>query len=87
MARMATKLVSARMMVRNAATALDHAHPDHVTLCCMAKLHATETCFEVSPRFLRDIGKVFLSFTPTQTKTKIHAVHVDSLVPYLFYVS
>ena len=44
---MATKLVASRMMIRNAAVALGEQHRDHVTLCSMAKLYATEACFEV----------------------------------------
>jgi len=47
---MATKLVAARMMVRNAAKALDSGHGDLVTLCSMAKLFATDNCFDVSPK-------------------------------------
>ena len=35
-------------MVRNAARALDSQHPDTVQLCSMAKLFATDNCFEVS---------------------------------------
>ena len=44
---MATKLVTSRLIIRNAAQALSDEHPDHVTLCSMAKLYGTETCFEV----------------------------------------
>merc|ERR1719315_495726 len=35
------------LMVRNAARALDSGHPDTVQLCSMAKLFATDNCFEV----------------------------------------
>lgn len=48
LARMATQLVASRAMVRNAARALDTNHPDTVQLCSMAKLFATDNCFEVS---------------------------------------
>ena len=34
-------------MVRNAAIALDAKAPNHVELCAMAKLFATETCTKV----------------------------------------
>jgi len=47
LARMATQLVASRSMVRNAARALDSGHPDTVQLCSMAKLFATDNCFEV----------------------------------------
>ena len=45
---MATELVASRMLVRNAAIALENKHPDTVALCSMAKYFATETCFNVS---------------------------------------
>ncbi len=48
LAQMATKLAASRMMVRNAAKALDSGHEDLVTLCAMAKLFATDNCFDVS---------------------------------------
>lgn len=44
---MATKLVASRMMIRNAAIALETGHESCVVLCSMAKLYATEACFEV----------------------------------------
>ena len=47
LAMMATKLVASRSMVRNAALALDSGHQDTVQLCSMAKLFATDNCFEV----------------------------------------
>jgi len=47
LAIMATKLVASRSMVRNAALALDSGHQDTVQLCSMAKLFATDNCFEV----------------------------------------
>ena len=47
-AQMATKLVASRSLVRNAAQALDQGHPDVVNLCAMAKLFATDNCFDVS---------------------------------------
>merc|ERR1712203_958678 len=46
-AQMATKLVASRSLVRNAAKALDDGHPDVVNLCAMAKLFATDNCFEI----------------------------------------
>eukprot|EP00088_Acartia_fossae_P004068 TRINITY_DN1173_c0_g1_i4.p1 TRINITY_DN1173_c0_g1~~TRINITY_DN1173_c0_g1_i4.p1 ORF type:complete len:325 (+),score=55.05 TRINITY_DN1173_c0_g1_i4:110-976(+) len=47
LAQMGTKLVASRAMVRNAARALDAKHADTVSLCSMAKLFATENCFEI----------------------------------------
>ena len=51
-AQMATRLVASRAMVRNAARALDSGHSDTVQLCSMAKLFATDTCFDVSYLFV-----------------------------------
>lgn len=45
---MVTKLVASRLLVRKAASALDQNAPDTVTLCSMAKLFATDACFDVS---------------------------------------
>lgn len=47
LAQMATKLVASRSLVRNAARALDSSHPDTVQLCSMAKLFATDNCFDI----------------------------------------
>ena len=63
LAQMATKLVASRAMVRNAARALDSGHCDTVALCSMAKLFATENCFEVqwknSLKFPKWEGTIF----------------------------
>ena len=45
---MFTKLVASRLMVRKAAVSLDLHASDTVTLCAMAKVFATDTCFDVS---------------------------------------
>ncbi|XP_053649808.1 isobutyryl-CoA dehydrogenase, mitochondrial [Cherax quadricarinatus] len=47
LAEMSTELVASRLLVRNAATALQDDHPDAVTLCSMAKYYATEKCFNI----------------------------------------
>jgi len=56
LARMATQVVASRSMVRNAARALDSQHPDTVQLCSMAKLFATDNCFEVVNQALQMHG-------------------------------
>jgi len=56
LARMATNLVASRSMVRNAARALDTNHPDTVQLCSMAKLFATDNCFEIVNQALQMHG-------------------------------
>jgi len=45
---MATNLVASRVMVRTAAKALDDVAPNAVALCSMAKLFATDACFQVN---------------------------------------
>lgn len=48
LAEMATRLVASRLLVRQAAVALQENRPDAVSLCSMAKLFATDECFAVS---------------------------------------
>uniref|UniRef100_H2YH54 Acyl-CoA dehydrogenase/oxidase C-terminal domain-containing protein n=1 Tax=Ciona savignyi TaxID=51511 RepID=H2YH54_CIOSA len=47
MADMATSVVTSRLIVRQAARALDQRLPSASALCAMAKLHATDSCFNV----------------------------------------
>ena len=62
-AQMATKLVASRALVRNAANALDSNHPNVASLAAMAKLFATDNCFEVSN---------YLGFNLDQLGTYLH---------------
>ena len=45
---MATKLVASRLLLREAAVALQESRSDAVSLCSMAKLFVTDECFNVS---------------------------------------
>lgn len=47
LADMTTSLVAARLMVRSAAAALDASSEDVVDKCAMAKLFATDHCFNI----------------------------------------
>jgi alkylation response protein AidB-like acyl-CoA dehydrogenase len=47
-ADMATELEASRLMVRNAAAALDNRDPNATKLCAMAKRFATDACFTVA---------------------------------------
>ncbi|KAI9209174.1 acyl-coenzyme A dehydrogenase family, member 8 [Polychytrium aggregatum] len=47
LAEMAIALNSSRLMVRNAASMLDAKAPDAAAHCAMAKVHATDECFNV----------------------------------------
>ncbi|KAM4627126.1 isobutyryl-CoA dehydrogenase, mitochondrial isoform 2-T2 [Polymixia lowei] len=56
LAEMATKLVASRLLVRQAATALQENRPDAVSLCAMAKLFATDECFNICNQALQMHG-------------------------------
>lgn len=56
LAEMATQLVTARLIVRYAAQALQEGHSDAATLCAMAKLYATDECFKVCNQALQMHG-------------------------------
>lgn len=56
MAEMATDLVSSRLLVRHAAQALDCGAPNAVPLCSMAKLSATDKCFDICNQSLQFHG-------------------------------
>ncbi|XP_053729151.1 isobutyryl-CoA dehydrogenase, mitochondrial [Synchiropus splendidus] len=56
LAEMATKLVASRLLVREAATALQENRPDAVALCSMAKLFATDECFNICNQALQMHG-------------------------------
>ena len=53
LADMATSLVTSRLMLWRAASALDEGDPDKVSLCAMAKLYVTDSCFEVADKALQ----------------------------------
>uniref|UniRef100_A0A7N6BNV9 Isobutyryl-CoA dehydrogenase, mitochondrial n=1 Tax=Anabas testudineus TaxID=64144 RepID=A0A7N6BNV9_ANATE len=56
LAEMATKLVASRLLVREAATALQENRPSAVSLCSMAKLFATDECFDICNQALQMHG-------------------------------
>jgi len=56
LAEMATNLVASRLMVRNAAKALQEGAPNHVTQCAMAKLFATESCSKICDQAMQMFG-------------------------------
>ncbi|XP_060929017.1 isobutyryl-CoA dehydrogenase, mitochondrial [Limanda limanda] len=56
LAEMATKLVASRLLVREAATALQEGRSDAVFLCSMAKLFATDECFDICNQALQMHG-------------------------------
>ncbi|XP_053502557.1 isobutyryl-CoA dehydrogenase, mitochondrial isoform X1 [Ictalurus furcatus] len=56
LAEMATKLVASRLLVRQAAVALQENRADAVPLCSMAKLFATDECFAICNQALQIHG-------------------------------
>lgn len=76
-AEMTTQLVSSRLMVRNAAIALQNKHKDLVTLCSMAKLQATESCYRICDDALQLHGGYgYLKDYPVQQYLRDSRVHM-----------
>ena len=76
LAEMATKLVTSRVMVRRAAESLDGDTPDKVPMCSMAKLYATDSCFEVCNDALQLHGGYgYLKDFPVQQYMRDTRVH------------
>ena len=76
MAEMATDLVASRLMVRQAAHSLDINAPSHVALCSMAKLFATDKCFEICNSALQLHGGYgYLKDYPVQQYMRDSRVH------------
>lgn len=77
LAEMATQLMCSRLVVRNAATALQTKHKDTVTLCSMAKLFATEQCFHICNDALQLHGGYgYLKDYPVQQYMRDSRVHM-----------
>ena len=76
LADMATKLVASRMMVRRAADCLDGDTHDKVAMCSMAKLFATDSCFEICNDALQLHGGYgYLKEYPVQQYMRDTRVH------------
>ncbi|KAI6661143.1 Isobutyryl-CoA dehydrogenase, mitochondrial isoform X1 [Oopsacas minuta] len=76
LADMATKLVTSRVMVRRAADCLDNDTHDKVSMCSMAKLYATDSCFEVCNDALQLHGGYgYLKEYPVQQYMRDTRVH------------
>ncbi|XP_065179806.1 isobutyryl-CoA dehydrogenase, mitochondrial-like [Sycon ciliatum] len=78
LASMATDLVASRLLVRQAAHGLDTEQACHVALCSMAKLFATEKCFQICDRSLQLFGGYgYLLDYPVQQfmrDTRVHRI-------------
>jgi isobutyryl-CoA dehydrogenase len=75
---MATNLVASRLMVRHAARALDAGADNAVELCAMAKLFATDNCFNICNESLGMHGGYgYLKDYPVQQfmrDTRVHQI-------------
>lgn len=72
---MATKLVASRLLVREAATALQENRSDAASLCAMAKLFVTDECFNVSSTEL-SVNESDYIFTAKKTVTFLYLFHL-----------
>ena len=73
---MATDLVASRLMVREAARSLDTNAPCHVALCSMAKLIATDKCYDICNLALQYHGGYgYLKGYPVQQYMRDCRVH------------
>jgi len=76
LAEMATDLVAARLMIRNAAVALQNGDASAPTLCAMAKLFATDNCFKIVNQALQMHGGYgYLKDYPVQQYFRDCRVH------------
>ena len=76
LADMAAGLLSSRLMVRHAARSLDSAHSHAPQLCAMAKLVATETCYDITNKALQLHGGYgYLKDYPVQQYMRDARVH------------
>ncbi|KAK6187810.1 hypothetical protein SNE40_005751 [Patella caerulea] len=75
-ADMAAGLIASRLMVRNAAIALQNKAPNAVPLCSMAKLFATDECFKICNQALQMFGGYgYLKEYPVQQYFRDSRVH------------
>lgn len=76
LAEMATRLIASRLMVREAAKALQEGRSDAVSLCSMAKLFATDECFSICNQALQMYGGYgYLKDYPVQQFVRDIRVH------------
>ncbi|XP_048578658.1 isobutyryl-CoA dehydrogenase, mitochondrial isoform X2 [Nematostella vectensis] len=76
LAEMATDLTASRLMVRHAATSLDKNAHNVATLCAMAKLFATDKCFEITNQCMQLHGGYgYLKDYPVQQYMRDTRVH------------
>ena len=76
LADMATELEAARLMVRNAAAALDRRDARATMLCAMAKRHASDACFHIANEALQLHGGYgYLKDFPAERHVRDLRVH------------
>jgi len=76
LADMATELEAARLMIRNAAAALDRRDPRATMLCAMAKRYATDVSFDIANNALQLHGGYgYLKYFPAERHIRDLRVH------------
>lgn len=76
LADMATELEAARLMIRNAAAALDRRDPRATMLCAMAKRYASDACFNIANNALQLHGGYgYLKDFPAERHVRDLRVH------------
>ena len=76
LAEMATDLIASRLLVRRAAQALDDDNPNAATFAAMAKLQATDKCFDICNQALQMHGGYgYLRAYPVQQFVRDTRVH------------
>ena len=76
LADMATELEAARLMIRNAAAALDRRDAKATMLCAMAKRHASDACFHIANEALQLHGGYgYLKDFPAERHVRDLRVH------------
>ena len=76
MAEMATGLVTSRLIVRHAAKALQDNAPNAAEMCAMAKLFATDNCYQICDQALQLHGGYgYLKDSPVQQYVRDTRVH------------
>jgi len=77
LAEMAGQLVTSRLIVRQAALCLDNKHPTASAMCALAKMEATEKCYNATDRALQMHGGYgYLKDYPVQQNWRDCRVHM-----------
>eukprot|EP00659_Diplonema_papillatum_P005786 gene5786-8849_t len=75
LADMAARVHASRLLVRQAAAAMDQGHPDKTAFCAMAKMKVTEDCWNVVDDALQLHGGYgYLQSYPIERFLRVHRI-------------